>query len=82
MEPPGRDLVQVINDCLDIIPETESDLRAALASHASSYRYAAPEMRQFWWEETANTLTQKIGQPSKLWEKQVAATFNNEVFLA
>lgn len=51
-----RDLYSLINRMLEVIPETEDDLRDELKDERNSVSYAAPEMMPMWFGEVQETL--------------------------
>jgi hypothetical protein len=63
-----RDLPQLIDKLLEIIPETEAVLRAELRCTHASASFSSPEMMSTWWNEAGMTLLQHLGTPP--WEEE------------
>lgn len=51
-----RELSEVIDQMLAVIPDHEDNLRAILESKRGSAIVSAPEQMHFWWRETAMEL--------------------------
>lgn len=59
-----RDLADVLDRMLAVIPESEDDLRAMLKGIRSSVGYTAPEVMPELWRATQHQLQSKLGGPA------------------
>ncbi len=73
--PSPRNLPDVIDAMLVVIPETERHLLHSLKSAKQSSYYAPPENQHIWWKETQGILAQMVGEPKLDWQWLVAAAF-------
>lgn len=74
-----RTLDAVIEQLLDVIssaPTHNSQLIARLEDTLTSVRFAAPEMLNFWWHETASILNDEIPNPTADWELELVDIFS------
>lgn len=55
-----RNLVEVIQQILDIIPEDKIEIISILNDNKTSVEIAPPEMIPFWWKEIHKNLTDYI----------------------
>lgn len=72
-----RNLIKVIDEMLEVIPDTETDLIAQLRSVQKSARYAAPEMAGYWWRIGEDALMRTVPNPTDGWQKRMAAIWND-----
>jgi hypothetical protein len=71
-----RNLVDVIDQILPLIPDSEPDLKAALEGHKRSAAFSAPERMRFWWGEVGEELEEALGFPiTEEWKRQVFKIF-------
>ncbi len=73
--PSPRNLPDVIDAMLAVIPVDQQNLRHCLANAKQSSCYAPPENQHIWWQETQGILAQLVGEPKLDWQWQVAAAF-------
>lgn len=71
-----RNLSEVIEEMLAVVPAEQIDLRDRLKATKQSSLYAAPEMRQTFWHECRDHLVSYVGKPKEEWQKQVASIFS------
>lgn len=70
-----RHLPDVLRSMLKEIPESEKSLRQHLSPIIESAEYAAPELMQRWWIQTANVLAQEVPTPIDDWQIKVKDIF-------
>ncbi len=70
-----RQLTDVIDQMLKVIPPEKDRLIAILKDLHSSADFASPENQLMWWKETMAALNQEIGKPSAPWELEVQRIF-------
>lgn len=78
-----RDLKEVLDAILLIVPQTEKGLIIDLNKVKDSLMFAAPESASMWWAEAADAFEANIGDtsdPSKLldWQKAVMNIFTGQ----
>ncbi len=74
-----RNLVDVINLMLDIVPEEAAPLRLYLEATKTTLGFQPPEAMNFWWQQISSTLPFHIRPPFEYeWQKQIIATFMNK----
>jgi hypothetical protein len=76
-----RDLCNVIDRMVALIPREETDLLAALASRRMSALFSPPECQAERWAEVGHVLAGKFGKPpSQLdgWRRDVAEIFTGK----
>ena len=71
----NRDLVDVIDRMLELIPDSEHDLRKKLASVQDSAHYTPPDGMAIRWEQLLKVLWNNLGAPVAGWQVQVARLF-------
>ena len=71
-----RDLDEIIDKMLNVIPSAEKDLIASLKSTQDSFRYSAPEIARIWWMQTLKILENDVGEPTEDWQKEVQRIFS------
>lgn len=71
-----RDIAEVIDQMLVVIPADKESLRARLDSVKKSAFFTAPELAGNNWHSVAGILEGEIGEPLEPWQKEVAAIFN------
>ena len=67
-----RELVEVINRMIFVIPAEESELISALMSVRSSAQFSAPESMGFHWDAGANVLARFIPKVERDWQQKVS----------
>lgn len=67
---PKRNLGEVIEQLLAVIPPEEEGLIASLSSVLESAAFSPPEMIDDWWRRTMHIL-EEIGQPKSDWQLSV-----------
>lgn len=76
----ARNLVEVIDAILLVIPDSESDFIAELKKCRESARYTSPETLGLRWERTAHTMWDYIGDKKpddmEYWEAQALDIWN------
>jgi hypothetical protein len=72
----GRNLVDVIDQMIAVIPETEKQLRGRLESLKTTCVYSSPEQDSARWSHCAEILMGEIGEPVTEWQKKVAEIFS------
>jgi hypothetical protein len=75
-----RNLVMIIDKIIELIPRSFAEresLIGILEDNKSSYAYAAPEMRSFWWKEVAMNLEAFLGVPDEPWKKTISDLFSD-----
>lgn len=70
-----RTLVEVVNQMLEVIPESETDIRDRLTARIRSIEYKAPELRYNLWFDVAADLEKHLGPPDTGWKQKVQAIF-------
>ena len=60
-----RNLPDVIDKMLEVIPLENNSLIGGLESIQSSALFAAPEIQSFWWQECASFLNRSISEMSE-----------------
>jgi hypothetical protein len=78
-----REIVDVINDVLEVVPETETKLRLELAHLRESACYAPPEGVPGLWRRGSQVLTELLGprmetEPAGSWCLRVAAIWSGK----
>ena len=76
-----RKLENVIDAMVRHIPASETVLLEQLESVRESVLYASPETVRMWWLQTAEILTNRLGEnkvPEDSWEKAVERVWMNE----
>ena len=69
-----RDLCEVIDQMLEVIPEEEMKLREALIDHKESIEISPPEMMLIQWNEVGDTLYHYVFSdfyPEIKWQAQI-----------
>ena len=74
-----RNLADVIDQMVEVIPANEETLIARLNATRQSVLFAAPELESFWWNMCAERLNDEIGQPTKKWQKQIGLIFSGRI---
>lgn len=71
--PDSRNIGDVIDQVLSVIPAGETALREALEGVRSDSRYRAPEMQRLSWEAASNALGAALGERgmTEPWVRQV-----------
>ena len=78
-----RDLSEVIDSMVKLIPAEEEDFLDQLESYKQSYHYSSPEMRPTWWRMVAGALYEKFGdEPQEKWQLNVLEVWNPSTLLA
>lgn len=72
----ARDLTEVLAQMLDLIPESEKDLRARLSYIRDSAFYTPPESMGGQWRFALDALIQYIGEPKTEWQIRVCELFS------
>lgn len=70
-----RSLTKVIDQILEVIPDSEIDVAYELLDLKSSAEYAAPELMSLWWRETADFLSENVTDFSQDWQDRVFKIF-------
>lgn len=70
-----RNLPDVIDAMLVVIPATELRLLYDLKNTKQSSYYAPLENQHLWWRQTQAILAQLVGEPKLDWQWQVAGIF-------
>ena len=70
-----RDLKDVVDSMICVIPESEGELIDRLRAFADSSMYAPPETQQEWWGRVADTLDYHIPERTEEWHHTVGAIF-------
>ena len=73
-----RSLTKVIDQILEVIPDSEIDVAYELLDLKSSAAYAVPEMMSIWWRETADFLNENVTDFSQDWQNQVFKIFTGK----
>lgn len=74
-----RDLGEVIDALLEVIPPGEVELRAELAKQRCDTRYRAPELAAEGWNRVSHILMDLVGDPAGCeWKQQVGLIFAGE----
>jgi hypothetical protein len=72
-----RNLSEVIDHIIAVVPVTEVDFIVSLASNRSSVNFCAPEMLPFWWREVHSTILDNVPSvPVEEWHYQVLSIFS------
>jgi hypothetical protein len=72
-----RNLSEVIDQMVEVIPKAEVSFIATLASNKSSADFCAPEMVPFWWREVHTTILDYVPSvPVEEWHYQVLSIFS------
>jgi hypothetical protein len=71
-----RNLYEVIEKMIEIIPEENNSLISQLKDIQASVSFAAPELRSFWWNECANTLNSNIVDITEDWQIKLGSIFS------
>lgn len=66
-----RDLCKVIDDILEVVPESYSLFRHDLLALRSSTEFSAPEMMNNWWWEVADCLAFYVEDCDGPWQTEV-----------
>lgn len=68
-----RNLIDVIDQMLSVLPTNEESLRKDLFGRKDSCFYTAPEAMSYRWEEVANILVNRFGktEPISGWQKKI-----------
>lgn len=75
--PTQRHLPDVLTRILEVVPATETALRAELAKILESSLYSAPELMAGLWHRTADTLNRFLGgRRADAWANDVADIFS------
>ena len=74
----ARDIIEVIDRLLGIVPEGETGLRAGLNSVKQSALFTAPEMMTIRWRRLGEVLQEEIGQPREPWQVEVGEIVRGE----
>jgi hypothetical protein len=72
----ARNLTTVIDEILEVVPETETSLRAQINSVRDSSIFSAPEVMYLFWTELFEILVDEIGEPEEEWEFKVQLIFS------
>lgn len=77
-----RNLGDVIDQCLKIIPESELSFRQDLESIAESFRYTAPECIPDRWVQVTECLEEHLPGPESLkgWQVQIVEMYTQRSF--
>ena len=72
-----RNIVDVVDQILLVIPKEEHSFRAELKSLRSSALYAAPESTKMWWSEFQRIINDYLPHPNKCedWQLHVGSIF-------
>lgn len=75
-ERPMRNLLEVIDQMLEVIPETEEDLIISLKSNRRSAEFTSPETMSLRWDVTCETLKNELPVVDSIddfneWQKKV-----------
>lgn len=71
-----RNLAQIIDDMLTVIPEEQHQLKANLLGVKTSSEYAAPEIQTQWWRKAAEILQAEVPHPEdEDWSMKMADIF-------
>lgn len=70
-----RTIGETIESILDVVPDSETDLRADLERVAEGSRYTAPEASNTDWRKALYVLEHRIGKPTEPWQLQVRDIF-------
>ena len=74
-----RDLTNVINKIIEIVPKSEEDIVLTLEDIKGSISFSAPELMYMWWEETHDALIDCISEnPTEDWEYQAWSIFTTK----
>lgn len=74
-----RGLGSTIDALLAVIPETETELRAALEHERENAKYRAPELAAEGWSRVALVLMDLVGDPRGVeWKREVGRIFAGE----
>lgn len=75
-----RDIVVVIDEMLDLVPNDELELRDHLRALQTTARYMAPEMQRGVWESGAVILADRFGPvpPEDGWKADIIGIFRGE----
>lgn len=75
-----RDLSEVIEEMLSIVPNTEERLIGRLKDNLESALYSAPEVIGRWWNEVYHTLTEELfdGNINMDWKLKVLSIFSTK----
>ena len=74
-----RNVVDVIDQVLGIVPEAEKELRGRLEDLRRNAKYKAPEVMRDIWSGMGHLLNDSLPFPPKEeWQWKVAATFANQ----
>lgn len=75
----GRNVAEVIDQVLGIVPEAEQELRSRLEALRTSAKYKAPELMGDIWNGAAHLLNDSLPfPPQEEWQWKVASTFANQ----
>jgi hypothetical protein len=66
-----RQLPDVIDKILEVIPKEKADLIGSLERIRESALFAPPEGMNVWWQETGATLEAGVGQPTENWHHEL-----------
>ncbi len=80
--PRGRDLTEVIDQILEVVPSDRLNLHARLKSVKDGAMYAAPEMMKQHWSRAQTILASELGNPTKFkdeWMLRVYQIFTDTV---
>jgi len=74
-----RDLTNVINDIIEVIPKSKECIVSTLEDIKDSVGFSAPELMYMWWEETHDALIDCISEnPTEDWEYQAWSIFTTK----
>lgn len=80
-----RDLVEVLDQMIAVIPQEErdtdqeaEDLVNDLRNIQNSATYAAPELMRMWWEEASFILSGAFTEPTKDWHFEMISIFTTK----
>jgi hypothetical protein len=75
-EPTPRDLTEVITAVLELIPETEQQIRSMLGNLRETAFFAPPEGMGALWSLGTEYLIEELGEPTTPWKVEVARVWS------
>ena len=79
-EPEPRDVYEICNKIMDIIPDSEVELLYQLRKFNDGLWNQAPELRKsaLFWKPLGNILNQNINSIEEDWQKKILKLYNNK----
>ena len=73
-----RNLINVINEMLSVIPSKEKDLIRTLEDIQDSQRFRAPEDMKGWWQISDELNKIEFNKKTPLWKLQMCSIFSTQ----